>query len=224
MKTYGQYCPISRSAELLGDRWTIHIIRDLLTGSSRFNELINGNPGLSRALLSRRLQQLLRADVIEQVDDGGYRLTSAGRDLEPVVFGLATWGARWTFGEPNAEELDPDVLMWWLHRRLDTAKLPAARFTIAVTFSDHPKRYWIVVDNDASLCLADPRFEIDVSLRAGLSSLYRTYLGHVPLEQAYRSGTVQLSGTKAAVRSFVDAFQQSPVAEIVAEAQPTPAR
>ena len=79
MTTYGQYCPISRSAELLGDRWTIHIVRDLLTGTSRFNELIRGNPGLSRALLSRRLQQLRRADVIEQDADGSYRLTSVHR-------------------------------------------------------------------------------------------------------------------------------------------------
>jgi hypothetical protein len=79
MKTYGQYCPISRSAELLGDRWTIHIIRDLLTGTSRFNEFVRGNPGLSRALLSRRLQQLRNAGVIEQDDDGTYRLTSSAR-------------------------------------------------------------------------------------------------------------------------------------------------
>src|SRR5882757_8304349 len=141
MKTYGQYCPISRSAELLGDRWTIHIVRDLLTGTSRFNELISGNPGLSRALLSRRLQQLKRAGVIAQEADGTYQLTPSGRDLEPVVFGLATWGARWTFGAPDPEELDPDLLLWWLHRRLDPSRL-AGRFTIAVTFTDHRKRYW----------------------------------------------------------------------------------
>src|SRR3954467_9862720 len=98
MKGYGQYCPISRSAELLGDRWTILIVRDLMTGTTRFNELIRGNPGLSRALLSRRLRQLQAAGIIDQLDDGTYGLTDAGRDLEPVVFGLATWGARWTFG------------------------------------------------------------------------------------------------------------------------------
>ncbi|MCU1456540.1 MAG: transcriptional regulator [Actinomycetia bacterium] len=216
MKTYGQYCPISRSAELLGDRWTIHIVRDLLTGTTRFNELISGNPGLSRALLSRRLQQLKRADIVAQDADGSYRLTSAGRDLEAVVFGLATWGARWTFGEPEPEELDPDLLLWWLHRRLDPGKLAGPRFTIAVTFTDHPKRYWIVVERDASLCLADPRFDIDVSVRTDRSTLYRTYLGHVPLAEAHRSGGLELTGSRASVRSFIDAFQQSPVASIVA--------
>ncbi|MBA2624933.1 MAG: transcriptional regulator [Acidimicrobiia bacterium] len=218
--TYGQYCPISRSAELLGDRWTIHIIRDLLTGTTRFNELISGNPGLSRALLSRRLQQLRRADVIAQQDDGTYRLTPAGRDLEPVVFGLATWGARWTFGEPEPEELDPDLLLWWLHRRLDASRLPGPRFTIAVAFTDHPKQYWIVVDPNASLCLADPRFEIDVAVRTDRSTLYRTYLGHVPLAESYRAGRVDLTGSRSAVRSFVDAFQPSPVASIVADEAP----
>jgi DNA-binding HxlR family transcriptional regulator len=215
VKPYGQYCPISRSAELLGDRWTIHIIRDLLTGTSRFNEFISGNPGLSRALLSRRLQQLKRADVIEQDNDGAYHLTSAGRDLEPVVFGLATWGARWTFGEPEPDELDPDLLLWWLHRQLDPGKFPAPRFTISITFTDHPKRYWIVVDHDASLCLADPRFEVDVALRTDRSALYRTYLGHTSLADAHRAGRIELLGSKSAVRLFMGAFQPSPVAAIV---------
>ena len=220
MKSYGQYCPISRSAEILGDRWTIHIVRDMLTGTSRFNEFISGNPGLSRALLSRRLQQLKRADVVSQDDDGSYRLTLSGRDLEPVVFGLATWGARWTFGEPAPEELDPDLLLWWLHRRLDPSKLPRPRFTILVTFTDHPKRYWIVVDGEASLCLADPRFDVDVTVSTDRSTLYRSYLGHVPLAEAHRSGRVKLAGSKASVRQFTDAFQQSPVGSIVATESP----
>ncbi len=215
MQSYGQYCPISRSAEILGDRWTIHIIRDLLTGTSRFNELIQGNPGLSRALLSRRLQQLVRADVIEHRDDGSYHLTPAGNDLQPIVFGLAQWGARWTFGQPQPEELDPDLLLWWLHRRLDPAQLPTPRFTVHVTFADHPKQYWIVVEREASLCLADPRFEVDVTMHSTLSALYRTYLGHVSLAEAHTRGDVSLRGSKVAVRGLLAAFQQSPVAELV---------
>lgn len=216
MKSYGQYCPISRTAELLGDRWTIHIVRDLLTGTTRFNELVSGNPGLSRALLSRRLQQLIRADVVAQDDQGHYGLTAAGRDLEPVVFGLATWGARWRFGEPEPDELDPDLLLWWLHRRLDPSALPRPRFTIHVHFTDHPKHYWIVVEHEASICLADPRFEVDVTLRTDRATLYRTYLGHTPLSDAYRDGRVDLTGSKRSIRAFLDAFVPSPVASIVA--------
>ncbi|MCU1452909.1 MAG: putative transcriptional regulator [Acidimicrobiales bacterium] len=215
MGPYGQYCPISRSAEILGDRWTIHIIRDLITGTSRFNELIRGNPGLSRALLSRRLRQLQAAGVVDQADDGTYRLTEAGRDLEPVVFGLATWGARWTFGEPAAEELDPDLLLWWLHRRMDTTNIPRPRFTVYVPFTDHPKRYWIVIEQEASLCLADPGFEVDVTLRTDRAALYQTYLGHTSLFEAQRAGRVELDGSRQAVEAFFAAFRQSPVASIV---------
>lgn len=216
MPVYGQYCPISRCAELLGDRWTIHIVRDLLTGSSRYNELIRGNPGLSRALLSRRLRQLRAADVVEQTGGGSYVLTESGRALEPVVFGLAAWGARWTFGEPRAEELDPDILLWWLHRRLDPADLPKPRFIAYVTFHDHRNRYWIVVEQEPSLCLVDPGFDVDVTLSTDLRSLYRTYLGHQSLAAARRSGDVQVAGSRAAVRAFFAAFHQSPVAELVA--------
>jgi DNA-binding HxlR family transcriptional regulator len=220
MASYGQYCPISRSAELLGDRWTIHIVRDLLTGTTRFNELIRGNPGLSRALLSRRLRQLQLAGIVEQADDGTYRLTPAGRDLEPLVFGMATWGARWMFGEPDAEELDPDLLLWWLHRQIDSTDLPGPRFTVYVPFSDHPKRYWIVVEDDVSLCLADPGFDVDVTLRADRAALYETYLGRRSLDAARRDGSVSVDGSQAAVRAFFEAFRQSPVAGIVHDEAP----
>jgi DNA-binding HxlR family transcriptional regulator len=216
MKSYGQYCPISRSAELLGDLWTIHIVRDLLTGTNRFNELIRGNPGLSRALLTRRIRQLQAAGVVEQAGDGSYQLTESGRDLEPVVFGLATWGARWTFGEPAAEELDPDLLLWWLHRQLDTTGLPRPRFTVYVPFTDHPSRYWIVVEEEASICLVDPGFDVDVTMRTDRAALYRTYLGQVSLATARRDGDVELTGSQKSVRAFFKAFRQSPVGPIVA--------
>ncbi len=215
MGSYGQYCPVSRSAEILGDRWTIHIVRDLLLGSDRFNELIRGNPGLSRALLTRRLRQLQAVGVVEHQDDGTYRLTEAGLDLQPVVFGLATWGARWTFGEPADNELDPDLLLWWLHRRMDPTNIPGPRFVVYVPLTDHPNRYWIVVEQEASLCLADPGFEIDVTLRTDRTALYRTYLGHASLTDAQRDGAIDVEGSRASVRAFFEAFRQSPVATIV---------
>ncbi len=216
VKSYSQYCPISRTAELLGDRWTIHIVRDLLTGANRFNELVRGNPGLSRALLTRRLRQLSAAGVVEHCADGSYQLTKSGQALEPVVFGLATWGARWIFGEPVVDELDPDLLLWWLHRRLDTADLPRPRFTVHVPFTDHPSRYWIVVEDEASICLVDPGFDVDVTLRTDRSALYQTYLGRTSLADAQRRGDVEMTGSRTAVRAFFRAFRQSPVGEIVA--------
>jgi DNA-binding HxlR family transcriptional regulator len=194
----------------------MHIVRDLLTGTSRFNELIRGNPGLSRALLTRRLRQLTAAAVVEQQDDGSYQLTESGRALEPVVFGLATWGAQWTFGEPRADELDPDLLLWWLHRQLDTTDLPRPRFTVYVPFTDHRSRYWIVVEDEASICTADPGFPVDVTLRTDRPALYRAYLGRISLVDARRRGEVETTGSQRAVRAFFKAFRQSPVAEIVA--------
>jgi DNA-binding HxlR family transcriptional regulator len=123
---YGQYCPISRAVEVLGERWTLLIVRDLLCGFTRFNDLARGNPGLSRSLLSRRLRQLEQAGVVEHLD-GAYRLTEAGEDLRDVVFRLGEWGARWQFGEPRLDELDPELLLWWAHERLDFSVLPNRR-------------------------------------------------------------------------------------------------
>lgn len=216
MTLYAQYCPISRTAEILGDRWTIHLIRDLLTGSSRFNELVRGNPGLSRALLSRRLRQLQIAGVVARTEDGSYQLTDAGRDLEPVVFGMATWGARWTFGAPADEELDPDLLMWWLHRQMDPTVVDDRNFTVHLQFSDHPTRYWIVVDRGVSVCLADPGFDVAVTLYTDRTCLYRIYLGHLALAQARRAGAIRFVGSRRAIATFLDSFRPSPVASIVA--------
>jgi len=104
-----------------------------------------------------------------------------------------------------------------LHRRIDASRLPSPRYVISVNFSDHPKRYWIVVEDEASLCLSDPRFDVDLTLRSDRSTLYRTYLGHQTLSDASRAGHLDLIGSKVAVRNFMQAFQPSPVAEIVAE-------
>lgn len=222
MKAYGQYCPISRAVEVLGDRWTLLIVRDLLVGVSRFNDLIRGNPGLSRALLSRRLDQLVRAGVVARRPDASYRLTEAGEQLRPIVMGFAAWGARWAFGEPQPEELHPDLLVWWLHGALDAPGLPGPRCTIFVRLTDHPKRYWIVVERQAaSVCHADPGFEVDLTVTADRASLYRIYLGHLGLRAALRDGRLDVEGSPAAVRAFLASFGTSPVAPIVAGESPT---
>jgi DNA-binding HxlR family transcriptional regulator len=109
VRTYAQYCPIVRAVEVLGERWTLLIVREMLNGAGRFNELSRGLPGLSRGLLSRRLRQLVAAGLVRRTEDA-YELTPAGEDLRPLVFGLAEWGARHAFGDPRPEELDPEVL------------------------------------------------------------------------------------------------------------------
>jgi DNA-binding HxlR family transcriptional regulator len=212
---YGQYCPISRAADILDGRWTIPIVRDLLQGTRRFTDLVRANPRLSRALLSRRLDELSDAGLVERDDDGGYVLTPAGQALRPIVFGLAEWGARFAFGEPRPEELDPDLLVWWLHRSLDVSSLPDPRFVVLVQFRDHANRYWIVVEHEASICITDPGFDVALELRADLPTLYRVYLGRQALDDALARTEIELRGPAAAIRAFRASFRLSLVADIV---------
>ncbi|QLY29166.1 winged helix-turn-helix transcriptional regulator [Nocardia huaxiensis] len=209
---YGQYCPISRALDLLGERWSLLIMRDLLTGTTRFNDLARGLPGLSRSLLVKRLRRFERAGLVEKMGSR-YLLTEAGRELEPILFGLGAWGARWTFGDPEPEELDPDLLVWWMHTRLDTSSFPGKRQVLGVRFTDEPKRYWIVVESgDASVCDTDPGFPVDVLITSDVSTLYQVWLGRVPLHHAVRTGRVEFLGPSALTRHMGTVLRLSPVA------------
>jgi len=218
-KGYGQYCPVTRAVEVLGERWSLLILRDMIVGATRFNDLARGNPGLSRTLLSKRLRQFERAGIIEHVDDQ-YLLTPAGRDLEALVMGLGAWGAKWQFEDPRDEELDPELLMWWVHDRLDLTGLPDRRFVIEFDFTDQRRRFWIVNDaNGPSVCNRDPGFEVDVRVVSDLPTMYKVWLGQVELKTAVRDGRVDLHGPAPLVRRMSAVLQLSPVAGIVAAAQ-----
>ncbi|MBF6184458.1 MULTISPECIES: winged helix-turn-helix transcriptional regulator [Nocardia] len=209
---YGQYCPIARALDLLGERWSLLILRDLLLGSTRFNDLSRGLPGLSRSLLAKRLRQFERAGLVEKV---GLRYvpTQAGLDLEPVLFGLAEWGASWSFGAPDPAELDADLLVWWMHTRLDTTGLPGLRQVFAVRFTDDARRYWIVVDRGApSVCVTDPGFPVDVTIRSDVASLYQVWLGRLPIGHAQRTGRLEFLGPPALTRRMSTILRLSPVA------------
>lgn len=211
-KGYGQYCPISRALEVLGERWSLLIVRDLIVGTTRFNDLARGLPGLSRTLLTKRLRQLEQAGIVERLD-GEYLLTPAGEELEPVVMTLGEWGTRWAFGEPDPEELDPELLVWWMHDRIDADALPARRFVLHVRFTDDRRRFWIVLDAAGpSVCTSDPGYEVDATVSADVSTLYQVWLGRIPLRQALRTGRVEFDGPAAIVRRLPDALQLSPVA------------
>jgi DNA-binding HxlR family transcriptional regulator len=216
--SYGQYCPISRAVEVLGERWALLIVRDMLCGATRFNDLARGNPRLSRSLLAKRLRQLERAGVVERLD-GEYVLTAAGQDLRAVVFGLGAWGARWQFGDPRDDELDADLLLWWAHDRLDFSALPDRRTVLEFAFTGERRRFWIVKDSAGpSLCTHDPGFEVDVLVRADLAALYQVWLGRIDLRAAAQHGSIELLGDPALVRRMPDVFLLSPVADLVAAA------
>jgi DNA-binding HxlR family transcriptional regulator/putative sterol carrier protein len=211
----GQYCPIARAAELLGERWTLLILRDILVGTSHFNDLARGLPGLSRSLLTKRLRALEHAEVIEHLD-GRYLLTESGEALRPIVFALGEWGAAHTFGDPKPEELDPELLVWWMHRRIDTSGLPDRRTVLRVQFTDAVERFWIVIEHETpSVCVTDPGYEVDATIIAELDALYQVWLGRLPLRQAQREGRVRFDGTAAITRRMPNLLQLSPAAEMV---------
>jgi DNA-binding HxlR family transcriptional regulator len=211
----GQYCPISRTLDVVGERWTLLIVRDLLCGTTRFNDLVRGLPGLSRSLLAKRLRHLERRGVVERLGSD-YLLTPKGRALEPLVFGMAEWGARWEFGDPEPEELDAQLLVWWMHDRVDTSVWPGDRHVLHLTFADDPRRFWILVDRGTpSVCMSDPGFPVDVTISSDVASLYAVWLGRMPLSTALRAGRVTLLGPTAATRRLDEVLRLSPVAPFV---------
>jgi DNA-binding HxlR family transcriptional regulator len=124
MQKYKQYCPVARASEILADRWTPLIVRELILGSHRFNEIERGLPGISRSLLASRLRDLEDAGVVERLPAAqskvtAYHLSEAGRDLKTVIETLGAWGVRWAFGEPKPEELDAGLLIWRIHQRIN---------------------------------------------------------------------------------------------------------
>lgn len=203
VRTYGQYCPVARGAEVFADRWTPLVVRELGLGAHRFNEIRRGLPGISRSLLSGRLRRLEREGIVERCD-GDYGLTEAGRALEQVVDALGRWGARHSFGEPRREELDAALLLWWMHRRIDFERVPEERVTLRFRFRQGKRRVlWLVLERDeCSVCLTDPGFEVDLRVEADLEAFYEVWLGRRPLAAAVAAGDVLLVGPPGLVRAF----------------------
>jgi DNA-binding HxlR family transcriptional regulator len=215
MRSYAQYCPVAKASELLGDGWTLLIVREMLGGASGFNELQRGLPGISRSVLTDRMRALERADVIErrtgpQGRTLEYRLTPAGRDLQPVVQAIGEWGATWSFTEPRPEELDPDLLIVWMARHVDRRRLPAARTVVQFDFRDPKRRFWMVLEpSEVSVCLQHPGFDVDLQVVVDTATLYRVYLGQAELSAAVRAGQLTMSGTRTLQRGFGQWFTWS---------------
>lgn len=219
MGAYGQFCPVAKAMELLDERWTVLIIRELLSGSRHFNEIRRGVPKISPTLLAQRLQRLARAGVVERWTAGGraaYRLTTAGEELRPVVDGLGAWGVRW-MPEIGDGDLDPHLLMWDMHRRVDRDALPAGRTTVHFRFRDVPKRtrrWWLVMTADGTdLCDFDPGFPVAVTVDADLRSLTEVWRGDRSWREAVRSGGIGMSGPVRMRRELATWLRLSPFAD-----------
>jgi len=220
MQRPAQYCPVFFAADLLGDRWNLLIMREMIGGASRFNEIERCLPNVSRSLLIQRLRLLTRNGLIDAVPlEGGrghhYSLTPAGKDLEPVLMAMGEWAVRWVVGEPRPEELNPTFLVYWLHRRIKFDAVPAKRTVIRFDImGDALEVFWLVVQPDeASLCTKDPGLEVDLYVTADSMELQRVFSGRITLDTALTEGTITLNGPTKIVRSFGQWFLWSPFYE-----------
>ncbi len=211
MTSYGQFCPVAKAAEILAERWTLLVVRELLAGSHRFNELRRGVPLMSPTLLTKRLGELERAGIVQRrpLDVGRgswYGLTPAGEELRPIVQLLGAWGDRWIGHRIDPTDLDPALLMWDVRRRLERSALPARQVVVRFNFADaRPGRrwWWLVVDGpEVDLCLTDPGHDVDLTVFASLATMTSIWVGHVRLVDALDAGDVTLDGAAELVRSF----------------------
>jgi len=201
---YGQFCPVAMAAEVLCTRWTLLVLRELLAGSTRFNEIRRGVPRMSPALLSKRLRELEALGVVARAADGtgqpsGYALTEAGRDLMPVVSTMGAWGQRWLKSQLSLSNLDPALLMWDMRRSLNTSPLPNARSVVQFIYSDLPasqKYWWLIVepDGEVDLCAVDPGFEVDLYVTTHLRPMTAIWMGLSTVKAEQKNGWLYLDG------------------------------
>jgi DNA-binding HxlR family transcriptional regulator len=223
VRNYGQYCPLAKAAEIIGDRWTPLIVRELLAGVHRFSDLERGLPGISRSVLTQRLRALERARVVDRRAGAGgrttrYELTTAGRELQPVVDVLGAWGAQWAFHEPGPDELDGGLLMGWISRRIDRDRLPSRRVVVRFDFTNvrRVQRFWLLLARtDVAMCLENPGFEEDLVVSARLDDFYQVWAGRIPYQDAVRGDLIRLTGTPAVTRAFPTWLQWSRMAAAV---------
>ncbi len=222
---YKQFCPVAMAAEILGSRWTLVLLRELIAGSSRFNDLRRGVPRMSPALLSKRLKELETAGIVTRSPVPGepdlfeYRLTEAGRDLKPVIEVVGAWGQRWIETEVSLENLDPNLLMWDMRRNIDPDPMPKCRNVIQVIFTDlkeAQRNWWLIVEpeHDVDLCSVDPGFDVDLYLSTDLRTMTKIWMGYTTIGQAKEQGSLIVTGKKELERNLKSWLTLSPFAKV----------
>jgi len=210
---YGQYCPLAMASEMLGNKWTMLVIRELLDGSTRFNDIGRGLPLASRSLLARRLRELEQNGLVEHSagtrgKSGKYRLTAAGEALSSVVRAMAIWGQEWIDEEPSLRNIDVRFLMWDMRRNVHPAEFLPDPFTVQFIFSDAPeglKDHWLVFKrDDVDLCYVDPGKEIDVYVETDLRTMTRVWMGWCRLQDALKEDKISITGQDKYVSRTLD--------------------
>jgi len=202
MKGYGQFCPIAKASEVLGERWTNLVIRELGAGSETFNDLRKGLPLMSPSLLSSRLKSLESSGVVTRMEQKGnirYTLTKAGEELVPIIWQLGTWGHRWVRSDLSKDDLDPSLLVWDIHRNLNADFFKGERNVIKLEFTDYTSKmrnWWLVVkDGDVDVCLKDPGYEVDLNIASDLKTMTAVWMGDTTIMKAMREKFVEVTGS-----------------------------
>jgi len=201
---YGQFCPIAKSSEIIGEKWTVLIIRELLMGSSRFNELQRGLSLISPTLLSKRLDTLVNHGLILKRKISGqkgfeYLATDSCKELLPIILSLGEWGMRWARSNLTEKDYDVELLMTYLTRSIVPEKLPGNESVIRFKFIDikeYPDWWMVVKDRDIDLCVSDPGKEIDVYFTSSVKTMADIWMGEITYKKAIRDGDLKLVGDK----------------------------
>jgi DNA-binding HxlR family transcriptional regulator len=208
---YGQFCPVAKASEIIAERWTPLILRELLCGSHRFSELEHGLPRISRSLLAQRLRFLENAGLVQRriLRDSRspeYHLTDAGQDLYEVIIRLGEWSHRWFNPLVDEDDLDPQLLLWDMHRRLHKDCLPDRRVVVQFDFTGEPSgSYWLILEpRESSVCWDPPGFEVDLIVRTDTLAMHRVWLGHQSFADALSKRQIELDGERELVRAFPD--------------------
>ena len=222
--SYNQFCPVAMAAEILCTRWTIVVLRELVAGSTRFNELRRGVPRMSPALLSKRLKDLEAAGVVARSRIPGdpdvyeYTLTAAGKDLSRVVEAVGVWGQKWVTTQSSLEKLDPNLLMWDIRRGINTTPMPPRRSTIQVILSDLQearRNWWLLVQpgEEVDLCSVDPGFDVDLYLVTDLRTMTEIWMGYMSVAQAKANDKLVVTGSRQLEANLASWFSLSPFAK-----------
>jgi DNA-binding HxlR family transcriptional regulator len=210
MNEYGQFCPVSKAVEVLGEKWTLLIIRELLQGATRFSQIQRGLARISPTLLNKRLESLQNNGILVRrriAEQRGYeyQLTEAGRELYPIILQTAEWGMRWARGQMADDELDVDLLMSDIQRRISTDKLPGGQTVIKFNFTDLDDfgTWWIKVkDGDVDLCTENPGTEVDVHFTSDLRTLTEVWMGDLSISKARSSGKLKIVAPSAWLKNI----------------------
>jgi DNA-binding HxlR family transcriptional regulator len=232
MRSYGQFCPIAKAAEIFCERWTALILRDLVAGATRFSQLRRGVPLASPTLLSRRLKQLEAEGIVERRrSDSGrsltYHLTSAGREFAPIIEGLGVWGQRWTRRELEKHEINLTLLMWALELCVKPDAFGGRRCVVKLSFTDQLEgvRHWWFINDDGrvELCVEEPGYEVDLYLATTLPDMIYVYRGDLSLAAARTQGRLEVHGAAWARRALSRWLAPSALAQVKSQRAPAQA-